>query len=86
MVRISKPNQHPISSPVVKPANRTESTEKSSYVRKEKQEEPVTKPQFDRRKSKEERRGAKKPRGPYDMRSGRDRRKNSGGPGVDLKV
>jgi hypothetical protein len=86
MVRINKPSHIPTSSPVVKPTNRTESTEKSASVRKEKQDELITQPLVERRKSNDDRRATKKSRGPYDMRSGKDRRKNSKNSGVDLKI
>jgi hypothetical protein len=84
MVNISN---SPPPSPIPKPGNRTSSVEASASTNREKQAETVTHPFVERRKNNRDRRAQKSARGPFDMRAGRDRRKNSGGrPSVEEEV
>ena len=74
-------------SPIPRPENRTSSVDASAPVNREKQEEGVAQPFVERRKSTRDRRSQTAHRGPFDMRAGRDRRKNSGGhPSVEEEV
>jgi len=84
MVKIT---HSPPPSPIVKPGNRTSSVDASAPVNRQKQEDGVTPPFVERRKSPRDRRAQNTARGPFDMRAGRDRRKNSGGhPSVEEEV
>lgn len=84
MVKIT---HSPPPSPIPKPGNRTSAVDASAPVNREKQEDTVTRPFVERRKNNGDRRAQSTPRGPFDMRAGRDRRKNSGGhPSVEEDV
>lgn len=76
MVKITQP---PSTSPVPRPANRTQSVDTAAPTHREKLSEPVAQPFVERRRNKEDRRLRNNARGPFDMRRGRDRRKNSTG-------
>jgi hypothetical protein len=84
MVKITQP---PLTTPLPRPGSRTSSVDAAAPTNREKQNEPVTQPFVERRKSASDRRGQSNARGPFDMRRGRDRRKNSGGhPSVEEEV
>lgn len=76
MVKINPPITPP--SPTPRPQHRATRVEAIAPVNKDKPELPPSKPFVERRKSRTDRRARKDARGPFDMRSGRDRRKNSG--------
>ncbi|MCR6652322.1 MAG: hypothetical protein NVV73_12895 [Cellvibrionaceae bacterium] len=76
MVKITYP---PPPSPTPRPHNRTSGVETSAPINKEKQDLPPGAPPVERRKPNSDRRMHSAARGPFNLRSGRDRRKNSGG-------
>lgn len=83
MVKIT--HQPPLGTTTVKPSQRSRGVEPSEPVNKDSESIPESETPFvERRKKDRRQRGAK--RGPYDMRSGRDRRKNSGGPNIEVDV
>jgi hypothetical protein len=64
--------------PTPPPRNRVNNVEASAPIDKKKQALPPSAPLVERRKSNSDRRLHSAARGPFNMRSGRDRRKNSG--------
>lgn len=75
MVKINQPAPP---SPTPRPQNRTTGVEATAPANKDKQDVPLAAPFVERRKSPSDRRAHRDSRGPFDMRSGRDRRRNSG--------
>lgn len=86
MVKIFHPN--PIMpAPVARPRDRTNDVASSAPTHEQKQEVAATAPFVERRKSRSDRREKRASRGQFDMRSGRDRRKNSGPyPSIEIDV
>jgi|GEM_PF-6943227 hypothetical protein len=76
MVKIT--NIPPPPGPIPRPGNRTSSVNASVPTNKEKQDEVAARPFVERRKNTRDRRMQNNSLGPFNMRSGRDRRKNSG--------
>ncbi len=82
-----KINIPPLPSPTLKPNQKTSSIDAAAPTNKEKLEAVTAQPFVERRKKNSDRRGQANPRGPFDMRSGRDRRKNSGRhPSIEVDV
>lgn len=84
MVKIT--HQPPLGPTTVNPAQRTHAVEPSEPVNKDSVSTPERETPFvERRKGDRRKHGASNRKGAYDMRTGRDRRKNSsGGSSIDV--
>jgi hypothetical protein len=83
MVNIIPP-QRPL--PFPNTTGKVNPVEKTSSAQIEEAIKEAAAPFVERRKSKEDRRAKQSNRGPFNMRSGRDRRKNQGGRSIDIEV
>lgn len=84
MIKIYHPDPASI---IARPRNRTNNVDSGAPISKEKQDVSVSTQFVERRKSKSDRREKRVARGPFDMRNGRDRRRNSDpNPSVDIEV
>lgn len=84
MVKIT--HQPPLPPTTISPSQRSHSVQPAAPLTKEREDTPPQEKPFVERRKKMDRRKSRLERGPYDMRNGRDRRKNTGKGSIETDV